>query len=70
MSKGFLGMFANIVALIGVAICGVAGLTRLLDSHHLVGFEAITLFTGGIALMVFAALIKLHIIETLISRQG
>ena len=69
MSKDFLGIAANIVAAIGVVICAVAGLTRLMASHHLLGFEAITLFTGGIALMVFAALIKLHIIENLISRQ-
>ena len=70
MSKDFLGIVANIVAAFGVGICAVAGLTRLLATHHLMGFEAITLFTGGIALMVFSALIKLHIIETLISRQG
>ena len=69
MNKDFLGIAANIVAMIGVVVCGVSGLARLLGNYHLLGYDAITLFTGGMALMVFSALIKLHIIETHISRQ-
>lgn len=67
MKQGFLGIIANIVATIGVVICAVSGLTRLLGSYHVLGYEALTLFIGGISLMVFSMLIKLHIIEHHIS---
>lgn len=67
MHKDFLATFANIVAAIGVVICAVAGLSRLLGSYHVIGYEAMTLFIGGISLMVFSVLIKLHIIEGRIS---
>jgi type IV secretory pathway VirB2 component (pilin) len=67
MNKDFLGTVANIVATIGVVICAVSGLNRLLGNYHLLGYEAMTLFTGGISLMIFSALIKLHIIESHIS---
>jgi len=39
----------------------------LLGSYHVLGYEAMTLFVGGISLMVFSTLIKLHIIESHIS---
>ena len=67
MNKNFLGTVANIVATIGVVICAIAGLSRLLGSYHVLGYEAMTLFIGGISLMVFSALMKLHIIESHIS---
>ena len=67
MNNHFLGIFANIVAVIGILACAVAGLSRLFGSYHVLGYEAMTLFIGGISLMVFAALIKLHIIKLLVS---
>ena len=67
MNEDFLGLVANIVASIGVVVCAVAGFSRLLGSYHVLGYEAMTLFIGGISLMVFAMLIKLHIVERRIS---
>ena len=67
MNIDFLGKVANIVATIGVVICAVSGLSRVLGSYHVLGYEAMTLFIGGISLMVFSTLIKLHIIEGHIS---
>ena len=67
MNKNFLGTIANIVATIGVVVCALSGLTRLMGSYHVLGYEAMTLFTGGISLMVFSMLVKLHIIERRIS---
>jgi type IV secretory pathway VirB2 component (pilin) len=64
MNKDFLGTVANVVATIGVVICTVSGSSRLLGSYHVLGYEALTLFIGGISLMVFSTLIKLHIIES------
>jgi hypothetical protein len=69
MNQDFLGIVANMVAAIGVLICAVAGFSRLLGNYHVLGYEAMTLFMGGISLMVFATLIKLHIVESSISRN-
>lgn len=67
MNMGFLATVANVVATIGVVICAVSGFARLLGNYHVLGYEAMTLFIGGISLMVFATLIKLHSIESQIS---
>ena len=50
----------NIAAALGILVCLVAGASRLTGSYYVLGYEAITLFTGGIALMVMACLAKLH----------
>ncbi|MGD1983532.1 MAG: hypothetical protein PVF93_06455 [Chromatiaceae bacterium] len=67
MNRNFFGIFANIVAAIGIVACAASGLNRLLGNYYFLGFEAMTFFSGGIALMVFAALIKLYVIESQIS---
>jgi type IV secretory pathway VirB2 component (pilin) len=67
MNENFLGIVANIVAAIGVVVCAVAGFSRLLGSYDVLGYQAMTLFIGGISLMVFAVLIKLHIVERRLS---
>lgn len=54
----------NIAAILGIAICLITGLMRLSGQAVVFGFEAITLFIGGIALMVMACLAKLHIQRT------
>ena len=54
----------DLAAILGVAICLVAGVMRLAGQHHIVGIEAITLFTGGIALMVMGCLAKLHNLQS------
>ena len=50
----------NIAAILGIAICFITGVMRLSGQYTVFGFEAITLFIGGIALMVMACLAKLH----------
>lgn len=64
-----LALFSNVVAVIGILLCFFAGMARLVGSYELFGYEAMTLFIGGIALMVFAVLIKLHIIKTHILKK-
>ncbi len=59
---------ANIVGLLGVLICLVAGLARFAGGFHLAGFEAMTLFTGGLGLMVFSGLVKLELILAALRR--
>ena len=59
-----LDTLGNIVGVAGVLLTLVAGASRLMGSYHLLGFESVTLFIGGIALMVMACLIKLHQLTT------
>lgn len=55
-----LELVGNGVGIAGIAVCAVAGIGRLLGNYHLLGFETVTLFIGGTALMVMACLVKLH----------
>lgn len=55
-------VIGDIAAVVGIVVCLVAGLGRILGQYHVLGFEAMTLFVGGTALMVFACLAKLHLI--------
>jgi type IV secretory pathway VirB2 component (pilin) len=51
----------NIAGILGIAVCLIAGIMRLSGHAIAFGFETITLFIGGIGLMVMACLVKLHI---------
>ena len=55
-----LDFLGNITGATGIIVCALAGGSRLLGAYHLLGFETVTLFIGGIALMVMACLLKLH----------
>jgi hypothetical protein len=55
-----LDIVGNVAALAGILVCLVAGVVRLSGSFYVLGFEAQTLFLGGIALMVMACLAKLQ----------
>lgn len=50
----------------GALLCLTGGISRLAGGFHLGGFEASTLFLGGIGLMVFASLLKLQLIQNMI----
>ncbi|OEU63855.1 MAG: hypothetical protein BBJ57_04585 [Desulfobacterales bacterium PC51MH44] len=54
----------NVTAALGIFICLVAGVARVAGNHYVFGYEAITLFIGGIALMVMACLARLHRLST------
>ena len=58
-----LGSFAGVL---GVLICLIAGLARVTGFYYIAGYQSTTVFTAGVALMVFACLLKL---ETLL-KQG
>lgn len=60
-----LDVFGNVAASLGILICIVAGVARVGGNHYVFGYEAITLFIGGIALMVMACLARLHRLSTI-----
>jgi type IV secretory pathway VirB2 component (pilin) len=53
-------LIGNSAGILGIVICLVTGIMRLSGHPVVFGFEAITLFIGGIALMVMACLAKLE----------
>ena len=55
-----LNLLGNVIGVTGIIVCTLAGVSRLLGSYHLLGFESVTLFIGGMALMVMSCLVKLH----------
>jgi len=50
----------NAAAITGFVLCASAGVARVAGVYHLGGYEAMTLFTGGMGLMLMGALGKLH----------
>jgi len=54
---------SDVVAVLAVLICLVAGLVRVNGSFYLAGFEVLTLFNAGMAVMVFACLLKLKLLQ-------
>ena len=56
----YLEVVGNLAGLAGIGICLLAGVSRLVGAYYLLGFQTLTLFNGGIALMVMACLAKLH----------
>lgn len=61
--KNGLGMLGTAAGALGVLICAVSGVARVAGHYHLGGFEAMTLFNGGIGLMVAGCLFKLHAMQ-------
>lgn len=64
------GPGANLSALVGALVCLVAGVARLTGHSYLLGFESMTLFTGGMALMLFGALLKLESVFQLLKKRA
>ena len=60
--KHLLETGGNGVALLGVLVCLVAGGARVAGAYYLMGFELMTLFIGGMGLMLGACLAKLHLL--------
>lgn len=59
-----LEMLGNLAAFIGALLCAGSGGARLAGFYHLAGFEVMSLFTGGMALLLFSAVIKLDILAS------
>lgn len=64
MNQQILTIAGNAAAILGIVLCGVTGLARLTGTFFLAGMELGTLFLGGIALMVLACLVKLHVLTS------
>ena len=65
-----LGIIGSVVGIIGILICLSAGLVRVTGGHWLFGFEAFTLFLGGIGVMMMACLAKLQAIALQLNQRS
>ena len=54
----------NIVGLAGVLLTVAAGVARIMGHYHLAGFEIMTLFVGGMGLMLIGSFAKLHMLTS------
>ena len=58
--NNLLELAGNIAAILGILVCALAGVARITGYYYVFGYEAVTLFIAGMALMVMACLAKLH----------
>ena len=56
--------FGTIVGLAGVVLTIGAGVGRATGHYYFAGFEMLTLFSGGVGLMVMACLAKLQFLTS------
>ena len=61
--RKLLGTVASVAGLVGALVCLLAGISRVTGGFHLGGFESMTVFIGGIGLMVFSVVLKLELIH-------
>ena len=54
----------SIVGLAGVLLTVTAGVARVSGHYHLVGFESMTLFVGGMGLTLIGSFAKLHLLSS------
>ena len=55
---------ATAAAVLGVAVTAGSGLARLLGMYHLGSFPTITVFNGGMGLMLIGIVGKLHALKS------
>lgn len=58
----FLELGGNLIAILGVVLCLAAGVARIGGLFYVAGFEAMTLFNAGMALMLASLLAKVHVL--------
>jgi len=62
--KRLVEVAGNVVAVLGILVCLIAGASRVLGSWYVGGVELLPLFTVGVALMVMGCLAKLHLLAS------
>lgn len=58
----------NVFALFGISVCLLAVAARLSGTYVLFGMQSVTIFMGGVALVVMACLLKVEQILRLVRR--
>lgn len=58
--ENLLSVAEKLIAIAGILICVVAGVMRLTGHYQVLGVESLTIFIAGMAAMLVAILIKVH----------
>ena len=58
--KRWFELLGNAAGILGILVCLVAGLIRLRGAYDLVGVEPMSLFIGGMGLILAGCLAKTH----------
>jgi hypothetical protein len=62
--NAWLSPLSNVAGIAGAALCAITGTGRLLGYYDVGGLGLITIFLAGMALMVFACLLKLQLVAS------
>ena len=57
-----IGILGNVAAVAGILLCVLTIAARILGIYDIAGVDAISMFTVGTGVMVFACLAKLHLL--------
>ena len=57
--QNLLTSLATMAGYAGALVCLGTGLARIAGQHYIAGYQSTTLFTVGMAIMVFAVMLKL-----------
>jgi len=60
--SNLIGISGNVAAVAGILLCVLTIAARTVGTYDIAGVDAISLFTVGIGVMVFACLAKLHVL--------
>lgn len=52
-----------VLGIVGILLCLLTGIVRLIGEYYLLGFQTITLFNAGTTLMIAACVLKLQAIS-------
>ena len=58
----------NILAILGCCVCLLAVAGRLSGTYTMFGLQSVTIFTGGVALVILACLFKIEQILRLVRK--
>ncbi|WPL17730.1 hypothetical protein Thiowin_02769 [Thiorhodovibrio winogradskyi] len=58
--KKRLSLLGSVLGWSGVAVCCLSALAKLLGAYYLFGMESLSIFTGGIGLVVFGIMTKVE----------
>lgn len=58
--NAILTKIGSLAGYLGALLCLSTGLLRITGSHYVIGYQSTTLFTAGMAMMVFAVFLKLE----------
>jgi len=65
----YLDFIGNGAAVLGMSMCLAAGLLRIYGLFFVLGYQSMTVFAAGTGVMVFACLVKIHVLTLAYQRD-